>query len=258
MEAVIIKNLNFKYNNIEVFNDFNLNIENGSFTTIIGEGSIGKSTLFKILASEVKYSGTVLIFNKSIRYNLEKGYLGLVSADVYSFSKKTVKEELINILEIKGKAISKIDDEIQKITKKLGIKKILNYKIKDIDLKEKILLMFAREILSKPKVLIIDNALDYLDNEKEKVIKELIRLNKKDSTIINITNNTEDCLVGKEIVIIGDDLQVFKTSKITEEDFLSNNLEVPFMISLSNKLKFYKICEKNYLKMEKLVDDLWQ
>ena len=118
--------------------------------------------------------------------------------------------------------------------------------------------MFAREILSKPKVLIIDNALDYLDNEKEKVIKELLRLNKKDSTIINITNNTDECLIGKAIIIMGDNLQVFKTNEITEEDFLNNNLEVPFMISLSNKLKFYDICEKNYLKMEKLVDDLWQ
>ena len=30
------------------------------------------------------------------------------------------------------------------------------------------------------------------------------------------------------------------------------------MISLSSKLKVYNLIDKNYLNMEKLVDDLWQ
>ncbi len=258
MNAVDIKNLCFSYGNIEVFDGLDLAIEKGLFVTILGKGAVGKSTLFKILSGSLKYNGNISILNKSISYNLNKGYLGLVSDDIYNFKEKKVIDELIRVLEDKGKAKDKIDAEVKRIIKKVGISDIIYSNISDLSVKERILLMFATEILKKPRVLILDDVLNYLDNEKGKIIKELIKLNKKNTTVINISNDTEECIYSKQIVILGDTVQYFDLVSIEEDDFLNNEIDPPFMISLSNRLKFYGLVDKNYLEMEKLVDKLWQ
>lgn len=258
MNAVDIENLSFSYGNIRVFDNLNLSISKGSFVTILGKGASGKSTLFKILCGELKYDGNILISNKSINYNINKGYLGFVSADIYNFKEKRVIDELVRVLQDKGKIDDRIKDEIDRVTRKTGIKDILDSNISDLSVKDRVLLLFTIQILNRPRVLIIDNALEYLDSDKDKIVKEIMRLNRKSTTVINISNNTEECLYGKKIVILGDGVQCFEVSKVEEEQFLNNEIDAPFMISLSSRLKFYGLVSENYLSMEKLVDKLWQ
>ena len=44
-KIIEIKNMSFNYNSKVVYHDFSLEIESGTFTTIIGENGSGKSTL---------------------------------------------------------------------------------------------------------------------------------------------------------------------------------------------------------------------
>ena len=217
----------------------------------------GKTTLFKLLSNQLQYDGNILIFKKTISYNLKKGHLGLISPDLNYFKGKLVVDELIDILKFKDTEPESIKTKIETIAKKTGIINILNNKISTLNIKEKILVMIAIQLLSKPEVLIIDNAFSFLDNEKENIKTELKRICKK-STIINITNDTDECLWGDEVLFLKDNPTTKKTNKLDSEDFISNDLSVPFIISLSEKLKFYGLIEKSYLYMERLVDDLWQ
>ena len=58
MENIIrIEKLNFKYKDKQVFNNLDLNIEKGSFISIIGPNGSGKSTLIKILTGLINYEG---------------------------------------------------------------------------------------------------------------------------------------------------------------------------------------------------------
>ena len=50
MDVLEIKNLRFRYKNKFIFDDFNINIERGSWVTIAGPNGSGKTTLVKILA----------------------------------------------------------------------------------------------------------------------------------------------------------------------------------------------------------------
>ena len=64
MEKSIIKivNMSFKYNKEDyLFRNFNLDIKEGSFTTIIGKNGSGKSTLAKILIGLYKAEGYITI-----------------------------------------------------------------------------------------------------------------------------------------------------------------------------------------------------
>ena len=60
MDVLEIKNLRFRYKNKFIFDDFNINIERGSWVTIAGPNGSGKTTLVKILAGlEKSYSDII-------------------------------------------------------------------------------------------------------------------------------------------------------------------------------------------------------
>ena len=257
MNAVEVRNLSFNYKGAFVFDNLSFNVKKGSFITIVGKGGSGKSTLFKILAGELKYDGSILILDKSIKTSLENGNLGLISLDLYYFKKDIVIDELIDNLKYKEIDFDKISRNIRKVSKKIGILDILNKRVIDLSVKERIMVIFTLQLLLKPKVLIIDNCFSFLDAEKEVIMKELKRVFKK-CTVINITNDVNECLEGYEVIFLNNNLKKKDTYLLDSDDFLSNDLDVPFFISFSEKLKFYGLTDKLYLNIERLIDDLWE
>lgn len=257
MNAVEVRNLSFNYKGAFVFDKLNFNVKKGSFITIVGKGGSGKSTLFNILSGNLKYDGSILIHGNSINAATEKGYLGFVSPDLDYFKEKTVIDELIGALKYKGRDYDKISSNIDKISKKIGINNILNKEIKYLSVKEKVLVMFAMQCLLRPKVLIIDNSFSILDCEKDMVVKEIKRVF-KNWTVIDITNDTSECLIGQEVLFLKKNPVKKDVHLLDGDDFLSNNLDIPFMIMLSERLKFYGLTDKVYLDVERLIDDLWR
>ena len=63
MEKSIIKvnNMSFKYNENNIFKNFNIEIKQGEFITIIGKNGCGKTTLAKILIGLLKSDGYITI-----------------------------------------------------------------------------------------------------------------------------------------------------------------------------------------------------
>ena len=117
--------------------------------------------------------------------------------------------------------------------------------------------LFTLQLLLRPKVLIIDNCFSFFDFEKNDIIRELKRVFKK-GTVINITNDVNECLFGQEVLFLKDNLYKKNVFLLDSEDFLSNELDVPFIILLSEKLKFYGLIDKTYLDVERLIGDLWE
>lgn len=255
MEAVSVKNLCFKYGDNTIFDCVSFTVEKGSFLTVVGKGGCGKSTLFKIFAFEDKCD-CVRFFNKSIGYSKEKGYVGYVSLSLNYFKEKVAGDELLGLLKSKEINSDKIKLRLERVIKKLSIDYMLYIPIDELSNKDKILLMIAYQILNKPRLLILDNVLCYLDREYMDVIKELMRLNKR-CTIINITNNTSECLFGDKVYFL-DKKEMVNVSSLTDEIFTDSGLRVPFELLLSSRLKSYDLIDKDYSQMEMLVDDLWK
>lgn len=254
MDVVKAKNLSFSYDRF-IFDDVNFTVEKGEFITFVGSGGCGKSTLFNILIGNYDFDGELYLFGKSIKYSLDKGYIGWVS--IQNDYKGTVIDILVDVLKKKGTSYDKIKPEVQRVIKKTGIQDLINFDYSLLSYSDMILVNFSIQLLNKPRLLIIDNAFSYLDLNKEKIVREVLRLNKK-TTVINITNDTSECLYGSDVIIMSSGFKRFKVRDMNEEDFRCNGLNVPFIISLSSKLKFYGVIDDNYLDMERLADDLWE
>ena len=249
MQVVQIKNLNFNYGENVIFNNFNLNISEGKFVTILGKNGSGKTTLAKILGGF--YKKNILIYGENDYQNIK------VIFDDLDFD-GIVMNILINSL--KGLDKKEISDRVIEVSKLFGFDKLLNKDYDTLCLKDKKIVNLGICILRKPKVLVLDNIVEGLDKKNKNII--LKKLKKLKITVINLSNDVNDALISDEVVIIGGGKVLLKGSKkrvLEDENFFETyDMELPFTVNLSNKLKFYELIDRVYFDDKKLVDDLWK
>lgn len=133
-----------------------------------------------------------------------------------------------------------------------------NVEFKKCSYFEKCVICLALNLVNKPKLLIIDKTFDLLGIDKFKQIVYFLKKYQKTSklTILNITNNLEYSLFFDNLIIINKKLILCDTLK-NAYSLKLDDYRLPFNVSLSKYLQLYELIDKNYLKMEDLVDDLW-
>ena len=239
-----------------VFDDLNLNITAGSFVTILGKNGSGKTVLANILTGNLRYKGEILIFNKPF-YNDD---ICLVNEDFED------DDTVMNILLKRTNGLNReeISKKIFNLSVEFCFSKYLNQSFNNLSITEKKLVILASNLLNPRKILIMDNFFEGLSKGlKKDVLNKLRRFSKKNNiTVINFTNDAEDYLLSNYIIIIGMGKVLLSGSKRkvleNESFFEENNLGLPFVVSLSDKLKFYDLIDDIYLNEKKLVDDLWK
>jgi len=260
---VTIKNLNYSYKNNEIFNNLNLQINPGEFVFVVGKSGSGKSTLIKIMSGLLNGDFNIKIDNKNINKITEiRKVTNILLEDVNYFVTDTVKEELE--LKLKNLKLSKaeVDKEIKKIVKEFSIENMLEYNPNNLSGGEKQLVKLLSNLVGNPKLIILDEATSMLDGvTKEKVYKYLKKLNRQNVTIICTTNDMNDLVYGKRIIMLGNK-NIVLDSKLNkafnEKLFKENDLELPFMASLSLKLKYYNLIDEIILDINKMVNKLWK
>ena len=113
---------------------------------------------------------------------------------------------------------------------------------------------------SNNKIFVFMNVLTYLDSDfKEKVIRYLKLGNKR---IINYTTDIEETLLLDYIVVIHENKIIMEGKKelvLKEEKILKKlGFHLPFVVELSNGLKYYGLVTKTYFNNKELVNDLWK
>lgn len=109
-------------------------------------------------------------------------------------------------------------------------------------------------------VFVFCNVLTYLDKAfKERLIRYLI-LNKK--RIINYTTDIEETLLLDYLVVLHENKIIMegKNELVLQEEKILKKLgfNLPFIVELSNGLKYYGVIDKVYFNNEELVNVLWK
>lgn len=268
MENIIrIEKLNFKYKDKQVFNNLDLNIEKGSFISIIGPNGSGKSTLIKILTGLINYEGYINIDG----YNLNNFYLKEIRRKIgvvfdnpdNHFVSETVIDDLAFSLENLQYSKEDITNSINEIVKIFKIENILNEQPCNLNNSDKQKVAIAGSLIFNPKILILDEALHQLTpKDNAEVLKILKKYQKeKDLTIIMITHNLENTLYSDRIILLNDGsvyLDGSPSEFYKKESKLSSlKLNLPFIIKLSYKLQEENIIDKLYINSKDLMEDLW-
>lgn len=190
-----LNQLNFKYDQTSIIENFDLRAEKGSITAIIGESGSGKSTLLRILAGlqnanhgAFKLDDQV-IFDDKFSMDAHKRKIGLVFQDYTLFPHLTVYQNIAFGMRQKNKK-----DRIQAILKMVELEedtKKYPYECSG-GMQQRIAL--ARAIANQPKLLLLDEPFSNLDQElKIRLRSQFIDWAKQeDITLIWVTHDIEE------------------------------------------------------------------
>lgn len=250
MNKVEIKNLTLKKDDVVIYEKLNLNISGGAYTTIIGPSSSGKTTLFN----------TIIKGNKKVKVNGNINYV--VTNPDKQIVGRTVEKQIKFFMEMNNYSKRQISSRFKSIVSYFGIDSILDKDPYNLSLGEKQLVVLCSILVLDLDILILDNALCRMNRVmKEKVLSYFNKLKKKKITIINFASDVRET-IGSDYTILVDKKLVFnkKTKEVIKDNklFEDNHLKLPFLLDITNKLKYYGLVDKNIKDMESLVDELWK
>ena len=267
-KIIEINNLSCYYGNKKILDNINLEIKEASFVTILGANGCGKSTMAKAMLGLIPYEGQIKIENTILKeesFSKIKKYVGMVS-ETYEdkFDADTPYDSIYFYLKNLGMKENEIKIKILNIQKVLKLESFMQCSISHLSISELQLLSLACVLASEPKIIILDNAMSMLDETiKNTIFRYLKKINKdKKITIINFSNNPEESIYGKDLILLHNrNILLFapiKEALLEEKKFRQCNLELPFMASLSLKLKYYGLVDHLILDMNKMVNQLWK
>ncbi len=196
-----IKNLNYKYDNNEVLNNINLEIQEGDVVSIIGESGCGKSTLLKLLLKSIYPDKGEIILNK----NEKELFAYMPQGDLLMPWYNTIENAGIP-LKINKKSKDEIRSEVSKYLKEFNLEGIEEKYPNELSGGMKQRVAFLRTILCNKEVFLLDEPFGALDMiTKANMYEWLIGLyDKYYKTMIFITHDIDEAIfLSTKIVILG-------------------------------------------------------
>lgn len=197
---ISINNLSVEFNSIKILDNVSLDIYQEDFIGIAGPNGAGKSTLIKTLLNLNNYTGDIKLWDTPLNKFKNWNYIGYLqqSLNQYSHQFPATVEEIVSLGLISSlKWPRTLDNKsIQRVTEilnELEIHHLAKTSIHDLSGGQKQRVWLAKALVSKPKVLILDEPTNALDPEIRKVFyQQITTLYQKGVAIILITHDTSD------------------------------------------------------------------
>ena len=188
---LIIKSLNFSYQNEEVFKDLNLNFNSGILNLISGPSGSGKTTLLNLISGLEKPSSGLIMLDDNIQSSIDKFVepenrnIGFVFQDFALFPHLNVKQN-IEFSENGNKEL------FNTLIDNLSIKNQLSKYPHELSGGQQQRASIARAIYTEPKILLIDEPISNQDKNNKIEIIKIISDFAKDKEIVCILVSHEE------------------------------------------------------------------
>ena len=232
----LVKNFNEgTENEINIFNGFNLQVNESEFVAVLGSNGCGKSTLFNLISGSLKDNGgNIILGGEDISRMKEEERAGKIGK-VHQDPSKGVSPSL-TILENLSLAAKKSEKfSLRRLIRKenkerfiemlkeldLGLENKLNTQVKFLSGGQRQALSLIMATMKKPELLLLDEHTAALDPKTSRMImtktKQLI--DKQKITAMMISHNLRDAIKYSDRIIMLDKGRVIldvKSKDITE------------------------------------------
>jgi len=175
-----VKAINQFYGGSQILRDVSLAAPMSACTVLLGRNGVGKTTLLKCLMGVLPVkTGQILLDGKDITTlkPYERAALGMayVPQGREIFSRLTVEENLhMGLAVVKGKAASQIPEDIYDMFP--ALKQMLHRRGGDLSGGQQQQLAIARALISRPKLLILDEPTEGIQPSIIKDIERVIKM----------------------------------------------------------------------------------
>ena len=196
MEILTLKNISFSYKDKLIFDNYNFVINKEEIIAIIGPSGCGKSTLLKIINGlETEYSGDVLLDGVNVNnIPVNKRDIVLMFQDNLLFPHMTIFENIEFSLKMKKYPKHKIKNMVDEVAKDIHLQDKLNKYPRELSGGQQRRVALARAVISKSKLLLLDEPFTGLDKEIKLEIMNLVRIirEKYNTSIIFVTHDLSE------------------------------------------------------------------
>jgi cell division transport system ATP-binding protein len=197
---ISLKNVSKNFSSrVNALKGVSLEIDSGEFVSIVGQSGCGKTTIVRLLISEIKPDeGNIEIGGWDIT-RIRKGQipilrrqLGVVFQDFKLLDKKTVFENVAFALQVSGASTSRIKQIVPQVLSIVDLEDKVDRYPRELSGGEKQRVAIARALIHRPKVLLADEPTGNLDalNTKD-IIDLLLKINDFGTTVVMVTHNKE-------------------------------------------------------------------
>lgn len=260
-EILTVKSLNYK----SILKDTNLSFQENTFHLITGSNKCGKTTLIRILSGLIEVKDCYFYKNQDVydlsSFEFSKTFSYYFYNDYFPFCFETVDSEILYQFDKTNYSVSERKMKYRNLLKIFHLQDKVKEQIKDLCYFDKIKLVLLTKVIHTPKILLLDNILDDL---LEKEVKEVIEILKKigGMTVIVSSNTLEMSYLFDQISVMDKSTIILSGTpfEVLKEDSMLNKLglDLPFMVDLSIKLKYYGLVDEIELDMDRMVNKLWK
>ncbi len=207
-----IKNVSKKFKKTEVLKNVSMTLSEGTIYGFVGHNGSGKTVLLKLICAFLEpSSGEILFDGENIIKNNKFPPSTRALIERPTFISELTGEENLELLANIEKKVG--TEEIELTLKKVGLiedKDKLYYKF-SLGMKQK--LGIAQVLMEDPKIIILDEPFNGLDEESTKNIRNLLLEEKKKNKLIILATHIKE-----DMELLCDEIYKFNDGVVTKEE----------------------------------------
>ncbi|WP_425914921.1 ABC transporter ATP-binding protein [Pseudomonas sp. GWSMS-1] len=206
MSYLSIQGLHKSYGATSIFSDINCEIAKGEFITLLGPSGCGKSTLLRCIAGLTGVNGGQIRLDGEdlVPTAPQKRGIGMVFQSYALFPNMTVKQNVafgLRMQKVKG---SEAEQRVRDVLELVELNDFANRYPPQLSGGQCQRVALARSLVTRPRLLLLDEPLSALDARIRKHLREQIRNIQQELglTTIFVTHDQEEALVMSDRIFL--------------------------------------------------------
>lgn len=198
-----IENLHKTYKNgttkTHVLKGIDLDIEEGSFVSILGRSGSGKTTLLNVISTLLDFDkGTIIIDGEDVQKaknkklnSIRNNYIGFVFQDFNLVNEMSILDNVATPLILNGVAFRKAREKAKEALEDVGLGQYTKVRPPELSGGQQQRVAIARAIVNDQKILLCDEPTGALDDYTATEILNILKRLSKTKTVIMVTHDEE-------------------------------------------------------------------
>jgi len=206
MSFLSIRNLHKAFGDARVFSDINCEIAKGELITLLGPSGCGKSTLLRCIAGLTEVDGGQILIEGEdlVPLSPQKRQIGMVFQSYALFPNMTVEQNVAFGLRMQKTARDESTRRVAEVLEMVELNDFARRYPSQLSGGQCQRVALARSLVTRPRLLLLDEPLSALDARIRKHLREQIRAIQQELglTTIFVTHDQEEALTLSDRILL--------------------------------------------------------